>query len=122
MCVCEVEIFFSCCYLNIGIVFFVVFKVESKKIVFFKDGFGEFVLEMKIFFDNRYIDNYKSEDFLVIVFLGKILYVEVNVDIEDLKFEILVEICFGIFDFNFIKFGLKYLFISDGYEKVVFCY
>lgn len=118
----EVEIPFSCCYSNTGIVSSVALKVESKKIVLSKDGFGEFALEMKTFPDDRYIDNYKSEDFPVTVPSGKILYVEVNVDTEDLKLEILAETCFGTPDPNPIKPGLKYLFISDGYEKVAFCY
>ena len=55
----EVEIPFSCCYSNTGIVSSVALKVESKKIVLSKDGFGEFALEMKTFPDNRYIDNYR---------------------------------------------------------------
>ena len=115
----EVEIPFSCCYSNTGVVSSVGLHIKSKKVVLSRNGFGEFILEMKIFPDNRFIDHYESGDFPVNVPSGKLLYVDVSLDTEDLKLEILAETCFATPDPNPFKPGLKYLFIDDGYEKLV---
>ena len=112
----EVEIPFSCYYSNTGVVSAVGLEVKSKKIIFSKKGYGEFVLEMKIFPNSKYIGDYKKKDFPVYVPLRKILYVEVSVDTEDGRLDILAETCFATPDPNPNKPGLKYVFIKDGYE------
>lgn len=73
---------------------------------------------MNIFLNSDFVNNYRKEDFLVFVILRECLFVKVSVDIDDEKFEIMVEICFVIFDFDFNKFVLKYVFIEDGYGFV----
>lgn len=73
---------------------------------------------MNIFLNSDFVNNYRKEDFLVFVILRECLFVKVSVDIDDEKFEIMVEICFVIFDFDFNKFVLKYMFIEDGYGFV----
>ncbi|XP_078354329.1 pancreatic secretory granule membrane major glycoprotein GP2-like isoform X3 [Oculina patagonica] len=110
----EVEIPFSCYYSNMGVVSAVGLEVKSKKIIFSKKGYGEFVLEMKIFPNNQFIGDYKKKDFPVYVPLRKILFVEVSVDTEDSRLKILAEECFATPDPDPNKAGLKYTFIEDG--------
>ncbi|KAJ7375244.1 hypothetical protein OS493_001989 [Desmophyllum pertusum] len=110
----EVEIPFSCYYSNTGVVSAVGLEVKSKKIVFSKKGRGEFVLEMKIFPNNNFRDQYKKKDFPVQVTLREILFVEVSVDTEDGRLTILAEDCFATPDPNPDKSGLSYTFIKDG--------
>ena len=112
----EVEIPFSCYYSNTGVVSAVGLEVKSKKIIFSKRGYGEFVLEMNIFPNSYFVGEYKKKDFPVQVPLRKILYVEVSVDTDDNRLEILAETCFATPDPNPNKSGLKYVFIEDGYE------
>ena len=111
----EVEIPFSCYYSNKGVVSAVGIKVQSKKILFSKKGFGKFVLEMNIFPDNSYVGFYGKNDFPLIVSLRKMLYVQVKVESEDKRLAILAEECFATPDVNPLKPGLKYPFIKDGY-------
>lgn len=113
----EVEIPFSCYYSNTGVVSAVGLEVKSKKIVFSKRGYGEFVLEMNIFPNNNFVGEYKKKDFPVQVSLREILYVEVSVDTDDNRLEILAEECFATPDPNPNKPKLKYVFIQDGYEQ-----
>ena len=115
----EVEIPFSCYYSNMGIVSAVGLQVKSKKIIFSKKGFGRFVLEMNIYPDNRYLGHYTKKDFPVYVPLRKILFVQVSVDTEDKRLEILAVECFATPDPDPNKPGLKYTFIKDGYETFV---
>ncbi|XP_074623710.1 uncharacterized protein LOC141881766 isoform X1 [Acropora palmata] len=110
----EVEIPFSCYYSNTGVVSAVGIKVQSKKILFSKKGFGRFVLEMNIFPDNRYVGFYGKKDFPLIVSLRKLLYVQVKVESEDKRLAIIAEECFATPDANPLKPGLKYMFIKDG--------
>jgi len=110
----EVEIPFSCYYNNMGVVSAVGLQVKSKKIVFSKKGYGKFVLEMKIFPSASFQYEYKKKDFPVMLPLRKILYVEVSVDTEDRRLEILAEECFATPDPDPNKPGLKYTFIRDG--------
>ncbi|XP_078354042.1 uncharacterized protein LOC144638689 isoform X1 [Oculina patagonica] len=110
----EVEIPFSCYYSNMGVVSAVGLEVKSKKIIFSKKGYGEFVLEMKIFPNSQFIGDYKKKDFPVYVPLRKMLFVEVSVDTEDSRLEILAEECFATPDPDPNKAGLKYTFIEDG--------
>ena len=112
----EVEIPFSCYYSNMGVVSAVGLEVKSKKIIFSKKGYGEFVLEMKVFPNYQFIGEYKKKDFPVYVPLRKILFVEVSVDTEDSRLEILAEECFATPDPDPNKPGLKYTFIQDGYK------
>lgn len=111
----EVEIPFSCYYSNTGVVSAVGIKVQSKKILFSKKGFGRFVLEMNIFPDNRYVGSYGKKDFPLIVSLRKLLYVQVKVESEDKRLAIIAEECFATPDVNPLKPGLRYMFIKDGY-------
>ena len=117
----EVEIPFSCYYSNMGVVSAVGLQVKSKKIIFSKKGYGEFVLEMKIFPDHKFLGHYTKKDFPVYVPLRKILFVEVSVDTEDSRLDILAEECFATPDPNPNKPGLRYTFIKDGY-KDLFCF
>ena len=110
----EVEIPYSCYYSNMGVVSAVGLQVKSKKIVFSKKGYGRFVLEMKIFPSASFQYEYKKKDFPVMLPLRKILYVEVSVDTEDRRLEILAEECFATPDSDPNKPGLKYTFIKDG--------
>ena len=116
----EVEIPFSCYYSNTGVVSAVGLEVKSKKIVFSKRGRGEFVLEMKIFLNNKFLIHYKKKDFPVQVPLRKELFVEVSVDTEDSRLEILAEECFATPDPNPHQSGLSYTFIKDRYKTFVF--
>lgn len=110
----EVEIPFSCYYSNMGAVSAVGLQVKSKKIIFSQKGFGRFVLNLRIFPSSRYQSEYRKRDFPVVVPLRKILYVEVSVDTEDRRLEILAEECFATPDPNPFKPGLRYTFIKDG--------
>ena len=110
----EVEIPFSCYYSNTGVVSAVGLQVKSKKVLFSKKGYGRFVLEMKIFPNNKFIGHYKKKDFPVYVPLRKSLFVEVSVDTEDTRLEIFAEECFATPDPDPNKPGLKYTFIEDG--------
>jgi len=110
----EVEIPFSCYYSNMGVVSAVGLQVKSKKIIFSKKGYGKFVLEMKIFPDGRFLFHYKKQDFPVNVALRDKLFVEVSVDTQDTRLEILAEECFATPDSDPNKPGLKYTFIKDG--------
>ena len=85
----EVEIPFSCYYSNTGVVSAVGLRVQSKKIVFSKYGFGKFVLEMKIFRTDSFANEYRQRDFPVQMELRDIVYVEVSVDTDDRRLEIL---------------------------------
>ena len=118
----EVEIPFSCYYSNMGIVSAVGLEVKSKKIIFSKKGFGEFVLEMKIFPDDQFLYHYKKKDFPVQVKLRQKLYVEVSVDTQDSRLEILAEECFATPDPNPDNAVLVYTFIEDGYENICFVF
>ena len=115
----EVEIPFSCYYSNMGVVSAVGLEVKSKKIIFSKKGYGEFVLEMKIFPNNKFIGEYQRKDFPVYVPLRKLLFVEVSVDTDDSRLEILAEECFATPNPDPNNAVLKYTFIEDGYETVV---
>lgn len=110
----EVEIPFSCYYSNTGVVSAVGLEVQSKKIIFSKRGNGKFVLEMKIFPDNRFLVHYKKKDFPLYVPLRAELFVEVSVRTEDARLRILAEECFATPDPDPNKPGLKYTFIKDG--------
>ena len=112
----EVEIPFACFYSNVGVVSAVGLEVISKKIIFSKKGFGEFTLQMNIFRDNRFLDNYEKEDFPLEVTLRQQLFVEVSVETEDSRLEILAEECFATPDPNPNNDVLRYTFIKDGYE------
>lgn len=113
----EVEIPFSCYYSNMGVVSAVGLKVQSKKIIFSKKGFGKFVLEMKIFPNNNFIFPYKKEDFPISVPLRKVLYIEVSVDSKDTRLAVLAEECFATPDSNPNKPGLRYIFIKNGFVR-----
>lgn len=113
----EVEIPFSCYYSNMGVVSAVGLKVQSKKIIFSKKGFGKFVLEMKIFPTNKFIFPYRKEDFPIYVPLGKVLYIEVSVDSKDTRLAVLAEECFATPDPNPNKPGLRYTFIKNGFVR-----
>ena len=115
----EVEIPFSCYYSNTGVVSAVGLEVKSKKIVLSKKGRGEFVLEMKIFPNNKFLVHYEKKDFPVHLPLRKELFVEVSVDTEDDTLAILAEECFATPDPNPDKSGLSYIFIKDGYKTFV---
>ena len=110
----EVEIPFSCYYSNTGVVSAVGLRVESKKIIFSKKGYGKFVLEMKIFRTDRFVNEYRQRDFPVELELRDIVYVEVSVDTDDGRLEILPEDCFGTPDPNPNSQGYKYTFIKNG--------
>lgn len=113
----EVEIPFSCYYSNMGVVSAVGLKVQSKKIIFSKKGFGKFVLEMKIFPNNKFISPYRKEDFPIYVPLRKVLYIEVSVDSKDTRLAVLAEECFATPDPNPNKPGLRYIFIKNGFVR-----
>ena len=115
----EVEIPFTCYYSNMGVVSAVGLEVRSKKIIFSKKGYGEFVLEMKIFPDDKFLGHYKKNDFPVEVKLRQELYVEVSVDTDDSRLEILAEECFATPDPDPNNDVLRYTFIKDGYETFV---
>ena len=115
----EVEIPFTCYYFNMGVVSAVGLQVKNKKIIFSKKGFGKFVLEMKIFPDDRFVGHYKKEDFPVYVSLRKVLFVEVSVDTQDTRLAILAEECFATPDPNPNKPGLRYTFIKNGYVRSI---
>jgi len=89
-------------------------EVKSKKIIFSKKGFGEFVLEMKIFPDDQFLYHYKKKDFPVQVKLRQELFVEVSVDTQDSRLEILAEECFATPDPSPDNAVLVYTFIEDG--------
>ena len=110
----EVEIPFACYYSNMGVVSAVGLEVKSKKIIFSEKGYGEFVLEMKIFQDDKFLYHYEKEDFPVEVKLRQQLYVEVSVDTEDSRLEILAEECFATPDPDPNNDVLRYTFIKDG--------
>ena len=115
----EVEIPFACYYSNMGVVSAIGLEVKSKKIIFSKKGFGEFVLEMKIFPDHKFLGHYKKKDFPVQVKLRQELYVEVSVVTDDSRLEILAEECFATPDPDPNNAVLKYTFIKYGYETFV---
>ena len=114
----EVEIPFACFYSNTGVVSAVGLQVISRKIIFSQKGFGEFTLEMKIFPDDTFLDHYKKEDFPVEVRLRDKLFVQVSVDTDDSRLEILAEECFATPDPNPNNDVLRYTFIKDGYETL----
>ena len=76
---------------------------------------------MKIVPDSRFLFYNKKQDFPVNVAVGEKLFVEVSVDTQDTRLEILAEECFAtpdsISDPN--KPGLKYTFIKDGYDIAI---
>ena len=110
----EVEIPFACYYSNMGVVSAVGLEVKSKKIVFSEKGYGEFVLEMKIFPDDDFLSEYTKKDFPVEIKLRKELFVEVSVDTEDSRLEILAEECFATPDPDPNNDVLRYTFIQYG--------
>ena len=114
----EVEIPFSCYYSNTGVVSAVGLEVTSKKIIFSRKGFGQFILEMNIFPNSDFVNNYRKEDFPVSVTLRERLFVKVSVDTDDEKLEIMAETCFATPDPDPKKLALKYMFIEDGYGLV----
>ena len=117
----EVEIPFTCYYSNTGVVSAVGIKAQSKKILFSKNGFGKFVLEMSIYPDGKYVGFYTKKDFPLIVPPRKKLFVQVRVDSEDKRLTILADECFATPDVNPYNPGLKYTFIKDGYEATLKC-
>ena len=117
----EVEIPFTCYYSNTGVVSAVGIKAQSKKILFSKNGFGKFVLEMNIYPDGKYVGFYKKKDFPLLVPPRKILFVQVRVDSEDRRLAILAEECFATPDVNPYSSVLKYMFIANGYETTLMC-
>ena len=110
----EVEIPFACYYSNMGVVSAVGLEVKSKKIVFSEKGYGEFVLEMNIFPDDDFLSPYTKKDFPVEIKLRKELFVEVSVDTEDSRLEILAEECFATPDPDPNNEVLRYTFIQYG--------
>lgn len=110
----EVEIPFSCYYSNTGVVSAVGLKVESRKIIFSRKGFGKFVLEMKIFPTKDFQNKIRKTAFPFVVQLRQILYVEVSVESDDSRLSILAETCFATPDPDPTKEGLKYTFIDHG--------
>lgn len=110
----EVEIPFSCYYSNTGVVSAIGIQVESRKIIFSKNGYGKFVLEMKIFPNPRFQNEFRKGAFPVVVSLRQILYVKVLVISDDTRLSILAENCFATPDPDPSKPGLKYTFIENG--------
>ena len=110
----EVEIPFTCFYSNTGVVSAIGLKVESRKIVFSKNGNGQFVLEMKIFRNSRFRNEFRKSEFPVVVSLRQILYVKVLVSSDDTRLSILAEKCFATPDADPSAPGLKYTFIDNG--------
>ncbi|XP_074625177.1 ZP domain-containing protein-like isoform X2 [Acropora palmata] len=110
----EVEIPFTCFYSNTGVVSAIGIKVESKKIFISKNGNGQFVLEMKIFRNSRFRNEFRKGEFPVVVSLRQILFVKVLVSSDDTRLSILAEKCFATPDADPSAPGLKYTFIDNG--------
>lgn len=109
----EVEIPFSCYYSDTGVVSAVGIQVNSRKIVFSKKGLGRFVLELKIFPNSSYQNEFRR--FPAVVYLRDVLFVKLRVDTRDRRLEVFATYCFASPDPDPFKKGVpRYIFIRNG--------
>ena len=60
-----------------------------------EDGSGEFDLQMELFRDSTFVDQYTHEEFPVTIPLNQRLYFQLNVDSEDRSLSIIADTCFA---------------------------
>ena len=109
----EIEIQFSCFYSKYGVVSSVGWKPSNRKLVFSKEGRGNYTLSLNMFPDKRFVSPYTKDDFPVAVVLRKRLFFEVSVTSSDNHLSIIADRCLAT-PTQDQKNSMKYEFITKG--------